>query len=124
MQFRGIESMAANIQYVGVPLLALVAAGIARLVIHRYLVRWEKRKGVETITRLVGQLESASTPLLLIAALYLITYALPLAPERTASSCWVQSSAADVSVAWNGDGRAQPDAKDARTARKLRTGCR
>lgn len=81
MQFRGIESMAANIQYVGVPLLALVAAGIARLVIHRYLVRWEKRKGVETITRLVGQLESASTPLLLIAALYLITYALPLSPE-------------------------------------------
>ena len=81
MQFPGIESVAANIQYVGVPLLALVAAGIARLVIHRYLVRWEKRKGVETITRLVGQLESASTPLLLIAALYLITYALPLSAE-------------------------------------------
>lgn len=96
MQFRGIEQVVDNIQYIWLPLVALVAAGIGRLLIHRYLVRWEKRKGVEQITRLVAQLESASTPLLLIAALYVISYAFPLSPDVLS---WIRRGLAILAIA-------------------------
>ena len=87
MQIRGIEWFVGNFQYVWMPLVALAAAAIGRLVIHYYVVRWEKRKGTEIGKRLILQLESASTPLLLVAALYLITYGLPLSSQIVS---WIQ----------------------------------
>ncbi|HEX5000161.1 MAG TPA: mechanosensitive ion channel family protein [Terriglobia bacterium] len=59
------------------PLLAAVGAVVARALIHRYAMRW-KRPNAEQETRLVRAIESSSTPLLFLAALYLICSGLPL----------------------------------------------
>lgn len=67
-----------EVRYLVYPLLMLAVAGLARLVIRRYLKRWAARTKTPVDDEIVRTLDSAILPLLLIVVLYAISSLLPL----------------------------------------------
>jgi len=74
-------------RYLVYPLVALVIAGMVRLMIRRYLKKWTARTETDIDDKIVQTLDSAVLPLLLIAVLYFVSNLLPLRPEVIS---WIQ----------------------------------
>jgi small conductance mechanosensitive channel len=70
-----------NFEQIWIPVLAAVGAIIVRALIHRSAKRWMKRVETELEIKLIRAIESASTPLLFLIALYLICFGLPVRPS-------------------------------------------
>ena len=69
------------------PVLSLIAAGVARLIVHRYLSRWASKTQSELDDKIVLSIESIIIPLVLISVLYFLSGLFPL-PERVI--VWMQ----------------------------------
>jgi small conductance mechanosensitive channel len=67
-----------DMQRIWIPVIAAGGAVAARALIHYYASRWMKRADTEQEARLVRSIESSSTPLLFLIALYLVLFSLPL----------------------------------------------
>lgn len=79
------EMLGFEARYVVYPAIALVAAGVIRAVIHRYLRKWAERTENRIDDRVVRYLESLLTPLLLIAILHYLSPLLPLSAGAVAN---------------------------------------
>jgi hypothetical protein len=73
--------------YLMYPLLAVICAGIARYVIHHYLMKWAKRTESSIDDRVVGHLDAAVLPLLLLTVLY---FFIPWLPLSAIALGWIQ----------------------------------
>ena len=71
-------------RYVVYPVAALVIAGVAKFLIHRFLQNWAKKTEGKIDDEIVSYLNSLVTPLLLISILYCISTWLPLAAKYIA----------------------------------------
>jgi moderate conductance mechanosensitive channel len=76
------ELFAFNARYVVYPVIALVVAGIVKLIIHCYLRKWAKRTKRQINDLIFGHADSLVTPLLLASILYFVSTWLPLAAEK------------------------------------------
>jgi moderate conductance mechanosensitive channel len=76
-----------EVLYLAYPLLALLASGIIRYVVRHFLQRWAARTRSPTDDKLVGTLDTAVLPLLLVALSYFLTHWLPLSVQVVE---WIQ----------------------------------
>ncbi len=68
-------------RYLVYPLIALMIAGIVRVVIRRFLKKWASQTATEVDDRVVQTMDNAVLPLLLLAVLYFVANLLPVDPE-------------------------------------------
>jgi moderate conductance mechanosensitive channel len=97
LQFRGLESVTQYASQFWIPAVALAAAVVVRIVIHRYFAGWAKNTSDELDDRLIGAFESAATPMVLVAALFAISFGLPL-PENVI--LWIQRGVGILALAF------------------------
>ena len=72
------QTLGFEARYLLYPLVALLAAGLLRWIIHRYLMGWAAKSETELDDQIIHQLDDAVLPYLLLAALYSLSRLFPL----------------------------------------------